>query len=600
MPKPQGHIGEWTVADEAKQKLANKPPETPPETPETPEIPEVKPETPEPVDIQTITPEQISPTPEVEIEPERPYQGLTEVFGPEWKPAPVFEQLGLTEQQIYGAVRVKGMDDVYTIGEGGRKETAESYLERFGTAEQAGIVGEVSMEEAKKLGINIEADALLSELGNDLFVTPEMTPEEKTATITDIFSTYDEKYGIEELRKQKNETTQTLIDSISGMAEEFKEMKAEERERLGLEAKSKAIVDAQKAHSDLLNVYTKYINDLNYSTMTSAHISGAQSKARSQAAVELAPLAMAISIAGDDYNRAAEQLSEYMNDWQMGMEWSLNAAQMQIDLLGENLSESQEKSRTEAQTHLNFVLEDYEQKKADQEQIKQLMMAYNGLGAGVNIDDSFSDAMKKISPYMESEVAMEKRLKEIGLESAEIGLLIDKKNLAGGNGGYAPSALKKLWTELGGLEGTGMSINEFYESEKGKGDEGIITFQSALEDTANYLIGLRDAGKLSDMNYSQAVGGFMADFGLEDKEQVESAINNIMSGGTLAIQEEVNVGSDFDYTPLVFKSGEAAAKSRADLPHDAKLIYDKLKKENPYSSAAFLIRETLKSVGLSK
>lgn len=114
-------------------------------TPAASEQPVLKEAVPAPSPITAPTP---SATPD-------PYASIKQVFGSSWTPAPIFEQKGLTKQGIYGAVRVEGMNDVYTIGTGGKKETAESYLKKFGTAEQKGIVGVISADKAKLLGIKI-------------------------------------------------------------------------------------------------------------------------------------------------------------------------------------------------------------------------------------------------------------------------------------------------------------------------------------------------------------------------------------------------------------------------------------------------------------
>jgi hypothetical protein len=84
-----------------------------------------------------------------------PYASIRQVFGTAWQPSAIFTQKGLTSKGIYGAVRVARTPEVYTIGPGGTKETAETYLQKFGSAEQKGIVGEVSAEQAKKLGIKL-------------------------------------------------------------------------------------------------------------------------------------------------------------------------------------------------------------------------------------------------------------------------------------------------------------------------------------------------------------------------------------------------------------------------------------------------------------
>ena len=86
--------------------------------------------------------------------PERtPEESIKSVFGTSWKPADVFKQRGLTGKGVLGAVRVKGRPTVYTIGPGGSALNAQQYRDMFGTESQEGIVGEVSEEQAKKLGI---------------------------------------------------------------------------------------------------------------------------------------------------------------------------------------------------------------------------------------------------------------------------------------------------------------------------------------------------------------------------------------------------------------------------------------------------------------
>ena len=86
---------------------------------------------------------------------EKSLAGVRKVFGEEFQSAKAFTP-ELLAQGIVGAARVTDSADpnkVFTLGEGGRLETAESFLERFGTAEQKGIVGEITLEQARLLGI---------------------------------------------------------------------------------------------------------------------------------------------------------------------------------------------------------------------------------------------------------------------------------------------------------------------------------------------------------------------------------------------------------------------------------------------------------------
>ena len=69
--------------------------------------------------------------------------------------------LKLQEQGIFGAIRVQGSPDVYTIGKGGGLETPESFKSKFGTLSQSGIVDIVSQEQATSLGV--KSSGLLSE-----------------------------------------------------------------------------------------------------------------------------------------------------------------------------------------------------------------------------------------------------------------------------------------------------------------------------------------------------------------------------------------------------------------------------------------------------
>jgi hypothetical protein len=107
---------------------------------------------------EVAQPKEVTQPAKKEKQPEPvvdPWASIRTVFGPTWQPATAFSEKGLTKKGIYGAVRVAGTPDVYTIGPGGTKETAETYLQKFGSAEQKGIVGEVSADQARKLGIKV-------------------------------------------------------------------------------------------------------------------------------------------------------------------------------------------------------------------------------------------------------------------------------------------------------------------------------------------------------------------------------------------------------------------------------------------------------------
>ncbi|NOQ67946.1 hypothetical protein GQ568_00725, partial [Patescibacteria group bacterium] len=346
-----------------------------------------------------------------------PIQDIQGVFGPEWKPASIFEELGLVDQGIYGAVRIKGMNDVYTIGSGGRRETAESYLERFGTAEQAGIVGEISMEEAIKLGIVVGSDAIVEPLNID--------PYEQWAEFRD-----EDKAELDALQVSLQEATQTLIDQLTGFGETKTEAKDEAKAELGIDEKDKAISDAQKVRNDLYNAYEKLIVDLSHSTMTTAHIGGLQARTRAQRAVEIAPLDSAVLIAQNSYARAKDLLDDWSNDYNVAMQFQMQAAQANIDMIQGELNREQAEQLQEAQIKFDMWQADYNRQLDTQEEVKKLMLAFNSRGANININDDFETAMKKIMPYTASDQEITDRLNELGLESAEMDLLLKKKALA--------------------------------------------------------------------------------------------------------------------------------------------------------------------------
>ncbi len=81
-------------------------------------------------------------------------ESIRTVFGPDWKPASAFTPY-LKSKGILGAVRVANTPTVYTLGWGGGIETPDSYHQKFNTLDQDGIVGIVTPEQAKELGIKL-------------------------------------------------------------------------------------------------------------------------------------------------------------------------------------------------------------------------------------------------------------------------------------------------------------------------------------------------------------------------------------------------------------------------------------------------------------
>lgn len=193
------------------------------------------------------------------IAPENSLSGIRSVFGADWQPSPAFADL--QKQGIFGAVRIKGTNEVYTIGPGGRKETAESYLQRFGTAEQKGIVGEISKTEAVKLGItdtgqtptskNITTEALTNQ--EDIDISSVGNADDVNSQIADTtIGGLEEYLKIQESLKTDAEkaaekavadTTSKLESLLEEDIDESAIQLAEEEERK-IEEKQAAVDDA--------------------------------------------------------------------------------------------------------------------------------------------------------------------------------------------------------------------------------------------------------------------------------------------------------------------------------------------------------------------
>lgn len=88
--------------------------------------------------------------------PASPYGWIQNVFGTGWQPAPTFTPQ-IQNQGYYGAVRISGKPEVYGLKANNQFEhlTAERYASLFGSPNQQGIVGEIDLATAKRLGINI-------------------------------------------------------------------------------------------------------------------------------------------------------------------------------------------------------------------------------------------------------------------------------------------------------------------------------------------------------------------------------------------------------------------------------------------------------------
>lgn len=160
---------------------------------------------------------------------------IQEVFGPEWQPSSTFTS-ELQEKGIYGAVRIKGTPEVYTLGPGGGYVGEKKFQELFGTAEQAGIVGEVSAEEARRLGIRAPGTEPLFPTQPEV-LTPEMLTGGEGEVVTATADTgevpgtkvIDETAGYEARQRALEDEIQAGRDKAAAKLE------ADEKEKARLE-----------------------------------------------------------------------------------------------------------------------------------------------------------------------------------------------------------------------------------------------------------------------------------------------------------------------------------------------------------------------------
>jgi len=75
-----------------------------------------------------ITP--ISPVVPDKLTPESSISGIQSVFGAGWQPSPAFTP-ELQAQGIFGAVRIAGTNEVYTIGPGRKKRNCRKFFTKI-------------------------------------------------------------------------------------------------------------------------------------------------------------------------------------------------------------------------------------------------------------------------------------------------------------------------------------------------------------------------------------------------------------------------------------------------------------------------------------
>lgn len=338
-----------------------------------------------------------------------PVKSIQGVFGPDWKPSVSQE---VQAKGIYGAVKMG--NQVYTLGPGGGPINSDQFKSLFGTDNQQGIVGQIDLDQAVKLGITPTQNDISSfneKMAEDMYSVTSLG--ELSMKSEDVTKQAYKKS--DEIMTNINTAIQDVISFVKSSSADKAKAKSEESEKLGLEEKDKAIVNAQTAYSQVKSQYDVYIQGLlSKGGLTTADIGNMTAQANSQKAVQLAPLEAAISIATGSYNRAKTILDEWSDDYDTNYTHLLSAYQMNIDNMGTNLTYEQSKAKTQAEQKLALLTQSYTEMKADQEETKKLSLMYPE--AGISIADSWATAYEKVSPYIANEKDFEKKSNDLDLQ----------------------------------------------------------------------------------------------------------------------------------------------------------------------------------------
>ena len=203
------------------------------------------------------TPTPISPVVPDKLTPESSIAGIQSVFGADWNPSPAFTP-ELQAKGIYGAVRIKDTNEVYSLGTGGSKAmSAADYFNTFKTSEQEGIVGEISREEAVKLGIPltgktpVATNAITTEALSTKAIDLEIGTEANISE-ADGFKAYMEEYlkQQESLKSQSEKDTEKKVDDITTQLEELLKEGADQGAIQAAEEEKREIEEQQQAVDD--------------------------------------------------------------------------------------------------------------------------------------------------------------------------------------------------------------------------------------------------------------------------------------------------------------------------------------------------------------
>jgi len=197
----------------------------------------------------------ISPIVPKAITPESSIAGIQSVFGDEWQSSLTPE---IQAKGIYGAVRIKDTNEVYSLGTGGSKAmSAADYFNTFKTDEQGGIVDEISKEQAVKLGIPltgktpVATNAITTEALSTKAIDLEIGTEANISE-ADGFKAYMEEYlkQQESLKSQSEKDTEKKVDDITTQLEGLLKDGADQGAIQAAEEEKREIEDQQKLVDD--------------------------------------------------------------------------------------------------------------------------------------------------------------------------------------------------------------------------------------------------------------------------------------------------------------------------------------------------------------
>lgn len=369
------------------------------------------------------------------IRPEDTLAGVRSVFGPGWRPSPAFTP-ELQRKGIFGAVRVAGSPNVFTIGPGGGLETPESFQKKFGTLEQKGIVEEITREQAIALGITSTAvDAPPAPTGaisiDQLGETEEIDLAEAGAygdakedlqTDTDVVQAAIQQYidiqkALKTGREKKLEAERGElakgIKKLIGEAGEVGALQLEEEEKREIEAKQEAVDDAdgalqvKMAEVNALDAqYQAAIVEIEGKPISMLHIQGDKAQAyrmyaaKKNVLLSEASLLQARTLALQKKLSSAQAAADRAVDLKYkDLRAQIDAQTTFLELVEGELS-AEQKIRADAMKNYYDNLQDTIDEEKDREKVQ-----YNTLldqmqrypDAGITLEDTLEEANAKIT-----------------------------------------------------------------------------------------------------------------------------------------------------------------------------------------------------------